>query len=84
MPVPEATVHEDHRTVLAQDDIGMAGQTGIVQLVAEATAEQELPYLHLGFRILASDSRHTTLTLFRGQFVHYELLNHFQSNTGQM
>lgn len=45
---------------------------GVVQPVPESAAEQELPYQHFRFRVLALYRGHTTVALFFGHFVHID------------
>ena len=53
MPMPETTVYKDDRSVFPEDKIGMAGQSGMIQPVAKATAEQELPDQQFWFGVSA-------------------------------
>ena len=48
----------------------MTGQTWVIEPVAKATAEQELPDQQLWFGVLAPYRRHATVPLFFGKFVH--------------
>lgn len=64
MAVPEATVYEDDGPVLAEDEVGMTGQTWMIESVAKATAEQELPDQQLWFGVLALYRRHAAMPLF--------------------
>lgn len=70
MTVPEATVYEDDGPVLAEDEVGMTGQTRMIEPVAKAMAEQELPDHQLRFGVLAPYRRHATVPLFFREFVH--------------
>lgn len=53
MTVPEASVYEDDGPVLAEDEVGMTGQTRMIEPIAKAAAEQELPDQQLWFGVLA-------------------------------
>lgn len=64
MAVPEASVYEDDGPVLAEDEVGMPGQTRMIEPVAKATAEQELPDQQLWFGVLAPYRRHAAMPLF--------------------
>ena len=64
MAVPEASVYEDDGPVLAEDEVGMPGQTRMIEPVAKTTAEQELPDQQLWFGVLAPYCRHATVPLF--------------------
>lgn len=48
----------------------MTGQTWMIESVAKATAEQELPDQQLWFGVLAPYRRHAAVPLFFGKFVH--------------
>ena len=64
MPVPETTIDKDNRPILPQHDIGMTGQTGMVQPVPESSRKQIFSDYHFRLGILAADSSHTPMTLF--------------------
>ena len=70
MAVPEASVYEDDGPVLAEDEVGMTWQTWMIEPIAKATAEQELPDQQLWFGVLAPYRRHATVPLFFREFVH--------------
>ena len=61
--VPEAAVDEDAGAVLAQDDVGMAGQARVVEPIAETTGVQPAADGHLGLGISRADGRHVGVTL---------------------
>ena len=63
--VPEAAVDEDACAVLAQDDVGMAGQTTVVEPVAETAGVQPAAYGHLGLGVCRTDGRHVLMPLLR-------------------
>ena len=52
MSVPKAAVDKHTRAVLAQHDIGMTGQTGIVQPITESLSPQKLTHKNLWLRVL--------------------------------
>lgn len=64
MTVPEASVYEDDGPVLAEDEVGMPGQTRMIESVAKATAEQELPDHQFWFGVLVPYRRHAAVPLF--------------------
>ena len=70
MPMPETSVDEDYRAILAQDDVGMSRQTTVVDTVAEATSEQILTHKKLRLGVLAAYCRHASAALFGSHLVH--------------
>ena len=70
MAMPKATIDEDHRSIFAKHQIRMARKARMVQPIAEASAEQELPHQHFRFRVLALYSGHAAMTLLFSQFIH--------------
>ena len=68
--VPEAAVDEDACAVLAQDDVGMAGQTTVVEPVAETAGVQPAPDSHLGLGVCRMDGRHVLMPLLRRHRIH--------------
>ena len=68
--VPEAAVDEDAGAVLAQDDVGMAGQARVVEPVAEAAGVQPAADGHLGLGVCRTDGRHVLMPLLRGHRIH--------------
>lgn len=54
--VPEAAVDEDDGPVLAQDNVGGAGEPAHVDPVAVATRVQVTAHEHLGLGVLALDA----------------------------
>jgi hypothetical protein len=78
MSVPETAVHEDARPVPTQHDVRLAGQSWVVQSVAEAVRPQVTPDHHFRLRILALNGSHIVVALFCGVYVghiYYYLLN---------
>ena len=63
--VPEAAVDEDAGAVLAQDDVWVAGQTTVVEPVAETAGVQPAAYGHLGLGVCRTDGRHVLMPLLR-------------------
>lgn len=53
MTMPETSVHKNNSPVFSQYNIGMTGQTGMVEPVAEATAEKEFPNQQFRLSILS-------------------------------
>ena len=68
--VPEAAVDEDACAVLAQDDVGMAGQARMVEPVTEASGVQPAADGHLGLGVSRTDGRHVLMPLLRGHRIH--------------
>ncbi len=56
--MPEAAVDEGNRLEPGEDKIGLAGQIGRMQPVADASCMELLPEQPLGPRILAANARH--------------------------
>ena len=69
MPMPEASVYEYHRAVLAQHDVGRARQSLHVHPIAEATTMEPSPHHHLGLGVAAMYACHTSVSLLTSQFV---------------
>ena len=76
--VPEAAVDEDDCAVFAQHDVGMAGESGMVEAIAEAAGKEILAHQYLRARSLALYCRHAAVALLLGHLVHmpqsYELI----------
>lgn len=70
MTMPETSVHKNNSPVFSQYNIGMTGQTGMVEPVAEATAEKEFPHQQFRLRILSAYCSHIAMALFFGQLIH--------------
>ena len=68
--VPEAAVDEDACAVLAQDDVGVAGQARMVEPVAETAGVQPAPDGHLGLGVSRTDGRHVLMPLLRRDRIH--------------
>ena len=68
--VPEAAVDEDTGAVLAQDDVGVAGQARVIEPVAEAAGVQPAADGHLGLGVSRTDGRHVLMSLLRGHRIH--------------
>ena len=69
MSVPKATVYKNHSPVFAQDQVWMTRQTGMVEPIAEATAEKELTNQHLRLRVSSFYRGHAAMALLFGQYV---------------
>ena len=52
VPMPEASVHENDRVPLGQDNVGMPRQLGVMQTVAESQCMQMTAHEHLRLRVL--------------------------------
>ena len=68
--MPEAAVDEDDCAVFAQHDVGMAGESGMVEAIAEAAGKEILAHQNLRARSLALDCSHAAMALFLGHLVH--------------
>ena len=70
MSVPEASVDEDAGAVFPQHDVGLSGQTGAVDAIAESPAPQPFAHNHFGPCILRPDGRHIIVTLLGRMPIH--------------
>ena len=70
MSMPEATVDKDDSAVFAQYDVGMAGESGMVEAIAEATGKEILAYKYLGASSLALYRSHAAVALLLCHLVH--------------
>lgn len=70
MTMPKTTIDEDYGAVFAKHEVGMTGQAGMVQPIAEATTEQELPHQQFRFGVLALYRRHAAMPLFLVHLIH--------------
>ena len=70
MSMPEATVDKDDSAVFAQYDVGMAGESGMVEAIAETTGKEILAYKYLGACSLALYSSHAAVALLLCHLVH--------------
>ena len=70
MPMPEATVDKDDSAVFAQYDVGMAGESGMVEAIAESTGKEILAHKYLGACSLALYSSHAAVALLLCHLVH--------------
>ena len=68
--VPKAAVDEDDCAVFAQHDVGMTGESGMVEAIAEAAGKEILAHQYLRARSLALYCRHAAMALLLGHFVH--------------
>ena len=68
--VPEAAVDEDDCAVFAQHDVGMAGESGMVEAIAETTGKEILAHKYLGACSLALYSSHAAVALLLCHLVH--------------
>ena len=68
--MPEATVDKDDSAVFAQYDVGMAGESGMVEAIAEAAGKEILAHQYLRARSLALYCRHAAMALLLGHLVH--------------
>ena len=64
--VPEAAVDKDDGLVLAQDDVGGAGEPAHVDSVAVTARVQVTAHEHLGLGVFALDACHTSVSLLNG------------------
>ena len=70
VPMPEATVDKDDSAVFAQYDVGMAGESGMVEAIAEATGKEILAHKYLGASSLALYCSHATVALLLCHLIH--------------
>lgn len=73
MSVPKATIDKDSRPVSAHHDIRLSRHTPDVESVSVSVCPQPFPDQQFRFRRLATDMRHTAVTLFFGQLVHINI-----------
>ena len=64
--MPEAAVYKDDGPVLAQDNVGGAGEPAHVDPVAVATRVQVTAHEHFGPGVFALDACHTSVSLLFG------------------
>ena len=76
--MPKAAVDEDDCAVFAQHDVGMTGEAGMVEAIAEATGKEIFAHQYLWARSLALYCSHAAVALLLGHLVHmlqrYELI----------
>jgi hypothetical protein len=77
MSMPEATVNEDARTELRQDDIGSPVEITNVQAISKAKAMEEPAHCQLRLGILAPNARHHSGTCGGAYDIH-QFLSSFQ------
>src|SRR5581483_1770393 len=58
VPMPEAAVHENHRVVLLDDNIGTTWQTSVVQAKPEPSSKKGLAHQDFRLRVLPADALH--------------------------
>ena len=68
--MPEATIDEDDCAVFVQHDVGMTGESGMVEAIAEAAGKEILAHQYLRARSLALYCRHAAMALLLGHLVH--------------
>ena len=61
--MPEATVDKDDCAVFAQHDVGMSGQTWVVQPEPVTTSEEKSSYCQFRFCVLAAYGSHVVVPL---------------------
>ena len=67
--VPKASVHENTSTILLQDNIGCTRQPFHIDAKTEAVCKEEFPYDYFWLGVLATDTGHAPMALFRSHFV---------------
>ena len=80
MSVPEAAVDKHTRAVLAQHDIGMTGQTRIVQSVSESLSPQIFAHKYLRLGIRRANRSHIFVSLLRRKNIHAANIGKFEQN----
>lgn len=63
VPVPKAAVDKDASTIFLQHQVGMSGQTRVVEPITEPTTPQPAAHNELGACVLIADSCHILVTL---------------------
>lgn len=69
MTMPEAAVHEDDGAVLAEHDVGGAGQAADVDAETKPPGKQVLAHQNFGLGVAAADAGHALVPLFGCQLV---------------
>lgn len=69
MPMPKASVNEDHLSQARKDEVRTAWEIIPAKAEAESEAMGRAPYPQLGFRVPAADGRHNLRPLVRSEFV---------------
>ena len=83
VPMPEATVDKDDSAVFAQYDVGMAGESGMVEAIAEATGKEILAHKYLGACSLALYCSHATVALLLCHLIHLAAKLRINSETAK-
>ena len=65
MPVPEASVYEDARAVLCQDEVGGTGETFLGDAISVSKPKQCLAQLYFRLGVTGPDVRHAGVALRR-------------------
>ena len=73
--MPETSVHEYHRTVLAEYNVGRARQPLHIDTETETTGKEITANHHLRFRVLAADAAHAVMPLLGSHLVHNTIYN---------
>jgi hypothetical protein len=74
MPVPKATMNEEHCSVLWKNNIGLAGQILTVQSEAISKPVKERSHYSLGDSVSALDARHIPTTTFLRDSVSHDCI----------
>lgn len=69
MPVPKASVHEDHTSIFRQHKIRAAWKSGAAQSVAKAARMKRLSHQEFDLCVRSPDPRHLRRPLLRGKDV---------------
>lgn len=69
VPMPEASVHENHRPVFRQHNIGTPGEIPSMQPVPITHRMQHRPHNHLRPRVLVSHARHDLTALLAREHI---------------
>ena len=68
--VPETAVDEDAGGVFAEHDVGVSGETGVIEAETESMGKKKATDDQLRLGVLGVNRRHVFVTLFRSEFVH--------------
>ena len=71
MPVPEASVHENHSPVLPQDNIGLSGKVFAIDAKAVAAAVQHGTHDEFRLRVFAANAAHGPASLLGCQGIRH-------------
>lgn len=66
MPMPEATIHKDARSVFPQHNVRVPSQPRMIQPIAKTTTPQLFTHNNLRLRVFGTNARHVIMPLIYG------------------